>query len=91
MEDDPARDVLEHGEAGEGDEDKHQDRVKDRPEASACTPPACTTVQRDVSEVAMWGSRFKSSISDRDFEREAGFHCVILCLNLSVKKNLLYL
>ena len=33
MEDDPARDVLEHGEAGEGDEDKHQDRVKDRPEA----------------------------------------------------------
>ena len=27
----------------------------------------------------MWGSRFKSSISDKDFEREAGFHCVILC------------
>ena len=44
-----------------------------------------------MSEVAMWGSRFKSSISDKDFEREAGFHCVILCLNLSVKKNLLYL
>ena len=33
VEDDPAGDVLEHGEAGEGDEDEDEDRVEDGPEA----------------------------------------------------------